>query len=640
MTRKPDEATLAEVRFPKTDCGDVVGKDDLLAMITSQCSISLPLSSSEARRLHSEVQSGPTISLAVLLAQFGASITITGESDGTWTAELVSCRGLPVLRCRGGWEWVKVNAPSLAEAVHGIAGQLEGAYFEMPTPRRWWQFLQLWIPAMPVNLTHTRVVVTEDALPIHVVVFAPRRFGKRALETARDEELDAILQVLHDDIVWHEDQWAETQDDADQRSAEALRSVTRLLEATLHRGRSPDLVSDRDSDDVRHAVRGCCRLVPGSSVQHTPREIARWANAAAAHAREVLMGEQVIAGLRPLRWGGRDILELALEDELGHSHAITFTVGAEHNFQLEEPDVPDLIDALVMAGIVVRALNASVRVGDRARFEQQSEADGEHEHARYDQPGVLVGPVLGSRHAAGCLSALDQAFVHVRIVVSDGGAAGLVAQECKRLHHLIWAVQHIPRALQVSGAETDEYAVKQCWRLEEELVRYDATWGPSSEHGRALRPAQRFAHVSLLNAYIKGRSQLRAPIDAAFVVPSCPDSLSARACLAVLDAALQVVAFGLFCGYAYGPRGLRPRACAQLHAVLDAVHNIPTALLDPGNCLWTADRLRRHLAEHDCAWGPSSPFGQQHSEDLIRPVSLQRTYDKAAACGPMSVAWE
>lgn len=180
-----------------------------------------------------------------------------------------------------------------------------------------------------------------------------------------------------------------------------------------------------------------------------------------------------------------------------------------------------------------------------------------------------------------------------------------------------------------------DYAVKKCWRVKEELAAYDATWGPSSAHGRAVHAAQGFAPMSLLDVYIKGRSQLRAPVGAAFVAPSCSanvHSLSPRACLAVLDEAIKVAAVGCFHGYAPEPRGLRPQACAQVHCVMDAVHNIPTALVEPGNTWWTAHRLREVFAAYDRAWGPGSAFAQQYSEHFIRPVSLLQTYDEADRC--------
>lgn len=179
MTKTTDETAPSGWRIAETDCSDLEGTDpELLAMIASQCPISLPLRSSltSAAQLHGEIQPGPTISLAELLGQFGASIALARELDGTWSAAVLSCHGLPL---HG--RYLTANAPGQAEAVSGIAALFEGTYCEIPTPRRWWHF---WVPPqISLNLTRTRVVVTEDALPIKVVLEAPQR----ALEAARSE---------------------------------------------------------------------------------------------------------------------------------------------------------------------------------------------------------------------------------------------------------------------------------------------------------------------------------------------------------------------------------------------------------------------------------------------------------------------
>jgi hypothetical protein len=62
------------------------------------------------------------------------------------------------------------------------------------------------------------------------VVEAPTRFGKRALEVARDEELAAILRLVYSEIAWYEARGTRSRD-----IAEALRGVTRWLESAAHR---------------------------------------------------------------------------------------------------------------------------------------------------------------------------------------------------------------------------------------------------------------------------------------------------------------------------------------------------------------------------------------------------------------------
>jgi hypothetical protein len=112
-------------------------------------------------------------------------------------------------------------------------------------------------------------------------------------------------------------------------------------------------------------------LLPGCTPRAHPK-IGQWALAAASRTNEVLMGVHLSAHLRAFRWTSHDILELSFGDEFGHSHAITFTAGYAHTFDVEEPDVPDLVEAFHMAGIVIRMLSTWVTVGDLDAFERAS----------------------------------------------------------------------------------------------------------------------------------------------------------------------------------------------------------------------------------------------------------------------------
>lgn len=62
------------------------------------------------------------------------------------------------------------------------------------------------------------------------VVEASTRYGKRALEVARDEELAAVLQLIYSEVAWFEARGAKSRD-----IAEVLRGITRWLESTAHR---------------------------------------------------------------------------------------------------------------------------------------------------------------------------------------------------------------------------------------------------------------------------------------------------------------------------------------------------------------------------------------------------------------------
>jgi hypothetical protein len=117
-----------------------------------------------------------------------------------------------------------------------------------------------------------------------------------------------------------------------------------------------------------------CVLLPGLTAHSSP-EIEAWAIAATALANTVIKGEQRRARVRAFRWpdvveGGSEILELLITDELGNVHLMSFTAGDAHDFHLEEPAVPDLVEALHMAGIVLRQLGADVHVGARDVFKR------------------------------------------------------------------------------------------------------------------------------------------------------------------------------------------------------------------------------------------------------------------------------
>jgi hypothetical protein len=117
-----------------------------------------------------------------------------------------------------------------------------------------------------------------------------------------------------------------------------------------------------------------CVLLPGLTAHSSP-EIEAWALAATARASTTVTGRRRSARVRAFRWPdlpaiGSEILELFLTDELGNVHLMSFTAGDVHDFHLEEPAVPDLVEALHMAGIVIRMLGADVRVGAQDAFER------------------------------------------------------------------------------------------------------------------------------------------------------------------------------------------------------------------------------------------------------------------------------
>ena len=105
-------------------------------------------------------------------------------------------------------------------------------------------------------------------------------------------------------------------------------------------------------------------LLPGNTPQTLP-DVARWAAAATKRITEVVTGSQLKAYARAFRWPASpsrssQILELCIADELGNSHAISFTAGFKHNFDIDEPDVPDLVEALHMVSLITRNLNVQL----------------------------------------------------------------------------------------------------------------------------------------------------------------------------------------------------------------------------------------------------------------------------------------
>jgi hypothetical protein len=104
---------------------------------------------------------------------------------------------------------------------------------------------------------------------------------------------------------------------------------------------------------------GKCDLTPmGNAVTSQP--VSRWLDTALIQARENLLGGNVTGTLWAYRTNNQEYLSLDLIDELGGDHAITFQAGHPHNFDPVQPLVPDMAEAIHMAGIVIRALNAAV----------------------------------------------------------------------------------------------------------------------------------------------------------------------------------------------------------------------------------------------------------------------------------------
>lgn len=111
-----------------------------------------------------------------------------------------------------------------------------------------------------------------------------------------------------------------------------------------------------------------CRL-PASGFTQTLNPVYDWASTVVAYLQTLANSQKVEAGL----WAYREQFSewLALDLTGGVNAHITFLIGEPHNFHSDLDDggvvaVPDMTEALHMAGIICDAFNAKVDVGCRA----------------------------------------------------------------------------------------------------------------------------------------------------------------------------------------------------------------------------------------------------------------------------------
>lgn len=110
-----------------------------------------------------------------------------------------------------------------------------------------------------------------------------------------------------------------------------------------------------------------CRL-PASGFTDTLNGVYDWATKVVAKVRSDL-------GVGPVRvsvWAYREQERQWLAADfhaddfgLARSYPMTFVVGETHDFDLEEPNVPDMTEALHMVGILCEALGATIEIGRR-----------------------------------------------------------------------------------------------------------------------------------------------------------------------------------------------------------------------------------------------------------------------------------
>ncbi|HHV7521268.1 TPA: hypothetical protein ACUNF5_002751 [Burkholderia orbicola] len=109
-----------------------------------------------------------------------------------------------------------------------------------------------------------------------------------------------------------------------------------------------------------------CRL-PASGFTETPNAVFEWADQVVSAARQTLCGSKPRIRLWAYRHQGCEYLAADIwdEHEASRFHPITFVIGDDSCFDMHEPVVPDMSDALHMVGIVAEGLSANVEVGRR-----------------------------------------------------------------------------------------------------------------------------------------------------------------------------------------------------------------------------------------------------------------------------------
>lgn len=108
-----------------------------------------------------------------------------------------------------------------------------------------------------------------------------------------------------------------------------------------------------------------CNL-PASGFTETTKEVHDWACAVVSAARQRLSGP-ISAYVWAYRHGYTNILSCDLSDASDVWFPITLSEAGKHSFHVSTQDVdtlvPDLVEAIHMVGIIVRALDATVSMG-------------------------------------------------------------------------------------------------------------------------------------------------------------------------------------------------------------------------------------------------------------------------------------
>jgi hypothetical protein len=87
-------------------------------------------------------------------------------------------------------------------------------------------------------------------------------------------------------------------------------------------------------------------------------EIEAWSETLAGHAKKLSRG-QITALVWPYRQGNTEYLSVDLSSDRG-GFSLTFITGSPHDFGIDDVEVPDMTEALAMAMLLLKKIDALV----------------------------------------------------------------------------------------------------------------------------------------------------------------------------------------------------------------------------------------------------------------------------------------
>ena len=108
-------------------------------------------------------------------------------------------------------------------------------------------------------------------------------------------------------------------------------------------------------------VKTLCGL-PASGFTNTTKDAWTWAEGVANEARKILKGN-INVKVWAYREQETECLSCDFSDEHGNIYPITLQAVGEHDFSFGDPYVPDMAEAMHMAGIVIRNMSAHIEIG-------------------------------------------------------------------------------------------------------------------------------------------------------------------------------------------------------------------------------------------------------------------------------------